>query len=158
MKKIFYSLAIIALLVSCNLEDVPDASFAVTMTGDGIAGTTTFTAATAVGKVGDSIEIIAGDTDGAIFRVAVPFNGQTGTYNAVVVATTASEAEIQYTPEPSDILKFSVADSGTLNITKIDDEGTENLIDGNFNVKTVNLSGDTIRMQGDFVSIPIILE
>src|SRR5688572_27294177 len=91
MKKIFYSLALVALFIACKQENVPDASFTVDLTGDGITGTTTFTATTALGTVGDSIELIAGDNSGAIFRIAVPFNNQTGSYNVVVNAITGLE-------------------------------------------------------------------
>jgi len=160
MKKILFPLAAALLLIACNTDSSPNPYFRATITGDGITDSVQFEAISSIGKVGDSIEIISGD-DMAIFRIAVPQNNTTGSYTPVIFTPGFTDAQLYYTADkaaPDLLLKLSIADSGIINITKIDDEGTENLIDGNFFVRTLNLSGDTLRIRGDFVSIPIILE
>jgi hypothetical protein len=156
MKKIiFILLPAIFILISCSKERTPDPFFSATIS-NGI-DLIYFEATTALGEVGDSIQVIATEPSGSLIRIVVPSNNKKGSYATVLPGTGANEAQIQYASNVTDLSTFYFADSGTLNITKIDDQGWENLIDGNFKIRLINLT-DTIRIEGEFASIPIILK
>jgi hypothetical protein len=157
MKKTIFALVAVVLLFSCNKDSSPDPFFRVTISGDGITDSLFFDATSSIGKVGDSIEVVSGDGISA-FRIAVPLNNTTGSYTPVLFAPGSTDAQLFYSPDvaatgPDLLLKLSLADSGIINITRIDDEGTENLIDGDFNVRTQNLNGDTLRMHHPGISL-----
>lgn len=154
--KIYLLIPVLFILISCSRERTPDPFFSATITtkDDFIF----FEATVALGEVGDSIQVLATEPSGSLIRIVVPSNNKKGSYTAVNTPTaTPAEAQIQFAANATDISTYFFADSGTLNITKIDDEGWENLIDGNFKVRLINLT-DTIRMEGAFASIPIVLK
>jgi hypothetical protein len=143
------------ILISCSKERTPDPFFSamITTNGDMIF----FEATAALGEVGDSIQVIASEPSGSLIRIVVPSNNKKGAYATVLPGTAPNEAQMQYASNISDITTYFFADSGTLNITKIDDQGWENLIDGNFKIRLISLT-DTIRIEGEFASIPIVLK
>jgi hypothetical protein len=159
MKKlILILLPVLFILISCSKERTPDPFFSATITGTGLDEPFFFEATTALGELGDSIKVIAGDPSGIFFQFIVPSNNKRGSYTIVnTPAATPAQAQMQYTPNLSDLSKLTFADSGTFNVTKLDDEGWENLIDGNFNLRVIGIT-DTFRIVGEFASIPLVLK